>query len=244
MKLYLVGGAVRDHVLGRATKDYDFAVEARDYNEMIAELITHYGITIWQERKEFGIVRGRVHGSSLGGFGGMVPQNAWVDADFTLCRTDGPYSDSRHPDYVLPTTITGDLARRDFTMNAMAMTADGDLLDPWSGKVDLGLRMLRAVGDPVERFTEDPLRMLRAVRFSVCLDLYVQGATAAAMSNPVLVNNLDRVVVDRVREELHRALRHDWWRTMELLTGPYQRLGWELRKQFPGLWLSPTTEER
>jgi tRNA nucleotidyltransferase/poly(A) polymerase len=138
-------------------------------------------------------------------------------ADFVLARRDGPYSDGRRPDYVLPGTLHDDLARRDFTVNAIAMDADGTLIDPHGGVDDLRIGNLRTVGDAKTRFREDALRALRAIRFSVTKGLEISAETKAAMLDPEIVGRVAEVSKDRRREELEKAFRFDTLRTMEVL---------------------------
>ena len=150
---YWVGGCVRDKYLGREPDDYDITVAAKP--EEVASLLQSAGLS-----PELGAVRyGTV---SVGTSDGMI--------EITTHRKDGTYTDARHPQEVEFTDdVREDLGRRDFTVNAMALDADGNLVDPYGGLRDLETRLLRCVGDPVTRFTEDALRMLRAARFAAKL---------------------------------------------------------------------------
>lgn len=247
MKLFLVGGSVRDHVLGRQAKDYDFAVEAPSFDDMQRDL-KGMGLVTWQSRPAFVTLRGALPYGSLAGSFNFEPNPSrdaeLVPADFTLCRTETMYSDMRHPDTVTPSDILTDLTRRDFTMNAMAMTEAGTIIDPHEGARSISDMILRCVGDPAKRFTEDPLRMLRALRFMVTLDMAVGANVYDALCDPNLTQNLSSLPVERVREELNRALVHDWFRTMQSLTYHYANMGSVLRRDFEPLWFRATTEER
>ena len=178
-RFWLVGGAVRDAYLGVRSKDLDFTVEADGYDEMVREVRRSAG-EIFLERPEYLTVRARI---------GLVA------ADFVLARRDGAYSDRRRPDQVEPGTIEDDLARRDFTCNAIAVSVhpsalettrdplrlmpasegfpDGMppaaawVLDPHGGRRDIRARALRAVGRARDRLEEDPLRAVRALRFQL-----------------------------------------------------------------------------
>ena len=170
---YVVGGAVRDVIAGRVPADWDLATEATP-----DQLRALFPSATYENR--FGTVG--------------VPTDQGVVREITTFRADSGSSDSRRPDEVtfLP-RIEGDLARRDFTINAIAFglapeasrradpVADGAIVDPHGGIEDLANGLLRAVGDPAERFTEDALRMLRALRFVARFNLTVEADTAAAI---------------------------------------------------------------
>lgn len=198
---YLVGGHVRDGLLGRPSKDVDFAVEAASYEDMLAAVLLR-GAYVWQARPEFASIRAN--------------DPRFGPADFTLCRRDGTYSDGRRPDTVEPGTLLDDLARRDFTVNAIARTMGGAYVDPFGGRADLDRMILRCVGDARERFREDGLRVLRAVRFHVVrgfaldqeIETYLQG-------DHEMRDNLRGVSVERVYDELGKCYRHDTYATIQ-----------------------------
>lgn len=195
---YKVGGCVRDELLGFKSKDIDYAVEAPSYESMRDDLINK-GTIIWLEKPEYFAIRGK------------HPQ--FGDVDFVLCRKDGYYSDNRRPDSVEPGTIYDDLARRDFTINAIAQREDGTLIDPHNGRRDLERNMLRCVGNAEDRFDEDPLRMLRAVRFHI-----VRGFGLDDEINYRLVldgDKLQSLPLERVYEELYKCFHYDSWKTMQ-----------------------------
>ena len=167
---YVVGGAVRDTLAGRTPVDWDLATNA----------------TPDQLRRAFPDAQYENRFGTVG-----IPTAAGV-REVTTFRSDGPSSDARRPDTVtFLAEIEGDLARRDFTVNAMAFGVPADshgdpllsasLVDPFGGASDLDAKLLRAVGDPAERFREDALRMLRAVRFSTRFGLTIEPATAAVI---------------------------------------------------------------
>ena len=167
---YVVGGAVRDTLAGRAPSDWDLATDA----------------TPDQLRNAFPNAQYENRFGTVG-----IPTSAGV-REVTTFRADGPSSDARRPDAItFLSAIEGDLARRDFTINAMAFgvpsgalgdpVASGSLVDPFDGAADLAAGLLRAVGDPSERFREDALRMLRAARFMTRFNLTIEPATAAAI---------------------------------------------------------------
>ncbi len=235
MKLYLVGGAVRDHLTGYSPGDYDFAVEAPSF-EAMRDALKERGLEVWQERPEFVTLRGRMPLSSFTGtFGGMLPVldpnpvgkklKLYVAADWTLCRAEAMYHDNRHPSVVTPADLLTDLKRRDFTMNAMAMSEDGKLTDPHDGQRDLNARVLRTVGRPVSRFTEDPLRMLRALRFKVRLGMRLEPLITDAMLRPEIVELLTTLPNERITQELNKALVVNPSMLMQLLFLTFPHVG-------------------
>jgi len=187
---YLVGGCVRDLVLNKTPKDWDVATNATP--EQIQELFeeTYYNNT-------FGTV-------------GVVNENE-VDpttkvVEVTPYRTEGTYTDNRRPDTVqFGVSLEEDLARRDFTVNAIAYDAiKGHTVDPYKGHGDLEAKTLRAVGDPNERFQEDALRMLRAIRLAAQLGFAIEAETYAALTtNAKLLANISK---ERIRDELTKTI--------------------------------------
>lgn len=133
---YQVGGSVRDSLLGVQSKDIDYAVEAPSFDAMRQAIIDRGG-TIFLETPQFFTIRANVPGMGA--------------CDYVLCRKDGQYRDGRHPESVEPGTIYDDLARRDFTINAMAITQNGKLLDPFHGQKHLQARILKTVGRAQDR---------------------------------------------------------------------------------------------
>lgn len=209
LNFFEVGGCVRDEMLGLPVKDVDFSVEAPSFAVMVAELEAA-GFRIFQTREEFLTVRAGVpQGSPL--------RERTRDADFVMCRADGPSSDGRRPDFVTPGTVLDDLARRDFTVNAMARTEAGELVDPFQGEQDLRDGVLRFVGDAMQRVTEDGLRVLRGFRFMVSKGLTPEAETASVLRSPEAAEMLASVSVERVRDEVDRMFRADNLTAMGLL---------------------------
>ena len=159
----IVGGPVRDFLLGKAPDDYDVTTDATP--EEVKEVFSHERVI------ETGIKHGTVT---------LVKNGA--NYEITTYRIDGEYKDSRHPESVSFTKrIEEDLARRDFTMNAIAYNPKDGVTDPFFGKEDIRLGIIRAVGEPELRFTEDALRILRGARFSSRLGFVVEEKTKDAM---------------------------------------------------------------
>ena len=186
---YAVGGCVRDALLGLTPHDYDLCTSAKP--EQIKEIFAAYG---------------QIHAGEKHGTIGIIFPGSEV-YEITTFRTEGSYQDSRHPDWVkFVSEVEADLARRDFTVNAMAYSPATGLVDPFGGRRDLENKILRAVGDPRQRFSEDALRILRGARFSVTYDLTPDAETAAAMVE--LAPLMDHLARERVFEELCKLLLH------------------------------------
>ncbi|MBU8712191.1 MULTISPECIES: CCA tRNA nucleotidyltransferase [Brevibacillus] len=181
---YYVGGCVRDWLLSRPVHDIDICTNA------------HPGdvIRLFPDHVPTGLKHGTVSVRIEGQF-----------FEVTTYRTEGKYEDYRRPaDVQFVSDLRLDLERRDFTMNAMAMNRMKELQDPFGGQADMAARLVRAVGQPLERFREDALRLLRAVRFAAQLGFAIEARTLAAMSETASL--LAHIAVERVREELNKML--------------------------------------
>ena len=183
---YAVGGCVRDACLGLTPQDYDLCTAATP--DQIKAVFSDYRL----------VLAGEKHGTvSVVTEGGLV--------EITTFRTEGDYRDNRHPQWVeFVREISADLARRDFTVNAMAYSPTRGYADPFGGREDLNRHILRAVGDPFHRFREDSLRILRGVRFSVRYGLDVDRNTMDAMTS--LTDLMDNLARERVFDELCKLL--------------------------------------
>ena len=183
---YAVGGCVRDSLLGRTAHDWDLCTSALP--QQVMEL---FGA-------EQCIPTGLQHGTVTVKYGGQLYET-------TTFRTEGSYTDGRHPDAVqFVPDVREDLARRDFTINAMAYNETEGLVDPFGGQKDLQNGLLRAVGEPQQRFTEDALRILRLYRFAARFGFALDAATARAARQ--LAPHLDCISAERIQEELAKLL--------------------------------------
>ena len=183
---YAVGGCVRDSLLGLAPHDYDLCTAATP--EQIKQVFHDHQL----------VLAGEKHGTVS-----VVTEEGLVE--ITTFRAEGSYEDGRHPGWVcFVPQVEQDLSRRDFTVNAMAYSPTRGFSDPYGGREDLKNRVLRAVGDPVTRFQEDALRILRGVRFSVRYGLTAEPATMEAMFS--LAPLMDRLARERVFDELCKLL--------------------------------------
>lgn len=183
---YAVGGCVRDSLLGRTAHDWDLCTSA-----LPQQVMALFG-------PEQCIPTGLQHGTVTIKYGGQLYET-------TTFRTEGSYTDGRHPDAVsFVPEVREDLARRDFTINAMAYNEAEGLVDPFGGQKDLQNGLLRAVGEPQQRFTEDALRILRLYRFAARFGFALDEATARAARQ--LAPHLDCVSAERIQEELAKLL--------------------------------------
>lgn len=204
---YLVGGCVRDMILKRKPKDWDVATNAKP--EQVQQLFedsvyeNDFGTVIVKtEKKEVldSRIRGNDGENDDAGDGGKIKA-----VEVTTYRIEGKYSDKRHPDEVkFATTIEEDLSRRDFTVNAMAMGLEGDLIDPFFGQEDIKRKSIRTVGNAEDRFNEDALRLMRAVRFAVELDFEIELNTRRAIEK--LAGGLEAIAKERVRDEFEKMI--------------------------------------
>lgn len=181
---YVVGGCVRDSLLHRMPDDRDITTSAKPEDTK----------RIFRRTVDTGIQHGTVTV--------MVDRTGY---EVTTYRIDGEYADGRHPEHVTFTaSLLEDLKRRDFTINAMAYSPAEGLVDEFDGIGDINRRVIRAVGDPVQRFTEDALRMMRAIRFSAQLDYRIDEDTREGIR--LLAPNLQKVSAERIRVELEKLL--------------------------------------
>ncbi|MDO4292844.1 MAG: CCA tRNA nucleotidyltransferase [Eubacteriales bacterium] len=188
---WAVGGCIRDSILGRQPDDWDITTSARPeqvkalFKRTVDTGIQHGTVTVLQDKTGY---------------------------EVTTYRIDGKYEDGRHPKEVTFTaSLREDLRRRDFTINAMAYNDTVGLVDIFGGLEDIEKKVVRCVGDPVERFTEDALRMMRAVRFSAQLGYRIDEGTLAAIA--ALSGTLEKISAERIRTEL-----------VKLLTSPHPEL--------------------
>lgn len=232
VKLFEVGGCVRDKLLGVPSKDVDFAVEAESF-EAMEQHIKAEGLKVFLSKPEFLTIRAGVPK-------GHPLRARCKDADFVLCRKDGPTTDGRRPDSVEPGTIFDDLARRDFTVNAIAVDVQsGEVIDPHGGAADLEARRLSFVGNPHARVEEDGLRLLRGLRFSLTKHLTIAEPLAFRGDVKHLLRS---VATERISDELNKMLAASTICTLVLLEE-----FWEIRDavfERPGISLMATMKKR
>ena len=184
---FAVGGCVRDAILGRIPGDWDITTSA--HPEEVKQVFGHT------------IDTGLQHGT-------VTVMRDHIGYEITTYRIDGEYEDGRHPKQVeFTSSLIEDLKRRDFTVNAMAYSHETGIVDEFGGVEDLNAKTIRCVGDPMERFTEDALRILRAIRFSAQLDFTIEEQTWNAIR--VIAPNIAKVSKERIQVELTKLLLSD-----------------------------------
>lgn len=183
---YLVGGCVRDSIIGRQINDYDITT-----NALPDEVITVFSC--------FNVItKGIKHGT-------VTVITDCGQFEITTYRIDGKYTDSRRPDSVSFTSeLKEDLARRDFTVNAIAMDRHGNIIDPFDGCTDIKNKIIRCVGNPVERFNEDALRILRGIRFASQLGFEIEEKTSEYILS--LSGKLNNISAERIRDEFDKLI--------------------------------------
>ncbi len=192
-KAYLVGGATRDHLLGKLVTDYDFTTPLRP--EEIESILRNNSIKPYLVGKRFGTI----------GFKLRV-ENKIHFIEITTFRGDTYKPKNRKPEIRFTTTITEDLTRRDFTINAISLSPDNIIVDPLDGQTDIKNKVIRAIGNPSDRFKDDPLRILRAIRFASNLEFEIEQQTLQAIES----DNYSLLDISKERwvQELDKILKH------------------------------------
>ena len=242
-KIFKVGGCVRDSLLGVKTKDIDFTFVLDDLNKTVEEgfkemeqWMTDQGFIIFLSVPEMFTIRAKFPTDH---------KFAKLDADFVMARKEVGYVEGTRRPILELGTLEDDLVRRDFTVNAMAEDEDGNIIDLFDGLWALENKMLITPLDPTQTFLDDPLRMIRALRFSITKGFTISPNVWAAIFIPTLINKLQQVVSgERIREEVLKMMKADTVATLRLLN--------EIDKIEPkfieaifsqGLWLKPTFEK-
>ncbi|MCL2374887.1 MAG: CCA tRNA nucleotidyltransferase, partial [Treponema sp.] len=196
-QVFLVGGAVRDLARGKKAKDWDLATDARP--EEVIALFQKRNTTGSEKFRSFVVPTGIKHGT-------VTLHYKSLGMEVTTFRSESGYHDGRRPDTVeFGSSIEADLSRRDFTMNAAAYRLpSGPLVDPFDGRRDIKKRLIRCVGNPEERFAEDGLRPLRALRFASQLDFTVDARALDAI--PAAIPITAKVAAERARDELDKII--------------------------------------
>lgn len=239
MEFFEVGGCVRDEIMGVKSKDIDFtvvlnsgdfpdpslSVESVDPFTVMERELVRRGFKIFVRTPEFLTIRAKFPKPTAGMPTTIKPEWQGLDADFVLARKEGAYSDGRRPDEVTPGTLEDDLARRDFTMNAIAKDWEGNLIDPFGGQRDISIGIISAVGEADDRLREDALRAVRALRFMVTKNMTVDPGLRWAMQTQAVLDNIigEPVKDERIAIEVQKMFRHDTLKSLRLM-GEFPRL--------------------
>lgn len=228
--IYLVGGALRDQLMGIESKDIDYCFIADSYEEMRDYLLEN-GCEIYLEKPEYYAIRCN--------WRGLGP------VDCVLGRKDGFYSDCRRPDSVeLCSSIEEEMQRRDFTCNAIASDIfTGDRIDPFGGVDDINHRFLRTVGNPRDRFKEDGLRVMRAIRFAITKEMLIESDLFELLTGRECIDYLQNVSNERIREELFKMFKHDTHNSIRILD-KFRHIADFIFNHKGNMWLKPTMEQR
>lgn len=240
--IFFVGGCVRDEILGIQSKDIDFTFVLDDLDKTVEQgfdemrqWMKDRGFEIFLETPQMFTIRAKFPKDHQ--HGGLV-------ADFVMARKEVGYQEgTRNPILVLG-SLNDDLIRRDFTLNAMAKDMSGNLIDLFGGREDLERRILRTPLPSEKTMMDDPLRFLRALRFSITKGFDIHHDIMVAMTQPDILSKLENVVsAERIREEVLKMMKADTVKTLELFRSVEGFLPGFTKLVFSrGLWLKPTFE--
>ena len=244
-KIFEIGGCVRDELLGLHTKDIDFTVviDQRGENLNVDEgwaFMKHFllneGFKIFLETKDCFTIRA------------MFPkghQHEGLVADFVMARKEVGYIPGTRKPILELGSLEDDMMRRDFTVNAMAKDENGNIIDLFNGQRHLEWKLLMTPLNPITTLMDDPLRLLRALRFSITKGFTIDGAVWKAMFQPNLMDKLENVVSqERIREEVTKMMKHDTLSTLRLFQEIDKREPRLLEIIFGGnMWLLPSTKK-
>jgi poly(A) polymerase len=242
-QLFKVGGCVRDRMLGLNSKDIDFTfvpddqtVSVEEGFKIMVQWLTDHSFEIFLSTPECFTIRAKFPKNH---------KNAGLVADFVMARKEEGYTDnSRKPILVLG-SLEDDLIRRDFTVNAMAESEDGSIIDIFNGERDLVNKILRTPLDPNKTMLDDPLRFLRALRFAITKDFSIHSSIFEAVeNNPQILEKLKTTVSkERIRAEIFLMMKANTVKSLHLLSTVEARLPGFTELVFDeGLWLKPTFE--
>jgi len=241
-KLFKVGGCVRDEILGLESKDIDFTFVVDDTQQNVEDGFA--SMEKWLRDEGFQIFLSTPDCFTIRAKFPLNHQHTGLVADFVMARKEvGYFPGTRRPILVLG-TLEDDLIRRDFTLNAMAVDEDGNLIDLFGGKEDLAKGLLRTPLPARQTMMDDPLRFLRALRFSITKKFSIDDAIIFAMEQPDILEKLEHVVSsERIREEVFKMMKADTVRTLELFREIEEIIpGFTALVFVRGLWLKPTFE--
>jgi poly(A) polymerase len=241
-EIYKVGGCVRDEILGIESKDIDFTFVLDNLDRTVEEgfqimtqYLEHKEFTIFLSTPDMFTIRAKFPKGDI---------NEGLVADFVLARKEVGYKPGTRQPLLELGTLEDDLVRRDFTLNAMAVDYNGNLIDLFNGKEDLEYGILKTPLPAEQTMMDDPLRFLRALRFSITKEFTIHSDILKAMDQPNIIEKLEKVVsAERIREEVFKMMKHDTIKTLELFREIEEFIPGFTKLVFSrGLWLKPTFE--
>ena len=242
-KIYEVGGCVRDEIIGVYTNDIDFTFVLDDTNQTVDEgwdkMLLHLkteGFKIFLETKDCFTVRAKFPKGHI---------NEGLVADFVMARKEVGYIDGTRQPILELGTLEDDLTRRDFTLNALAKDLDGNIIDLFDGQTHLSQKVLITPLEPTKTFMDDPLRMIRALRFSITKGFDIHPTVWNAIFTPGLIDKLSEVVsIERIQGEVMKMMKHDTVKTLRLLSVIDKKDSRLIEIMFGGdIWLLPSTKK-
>ena len=242
-EIFKVGGCVRDEIIGVDSKDIDFTfvldrtdITVEEGFQKMTEWMEAEGYKIFLSTPDCFTIRAKFPDSSF---------NKGMVADFVMARKEVGYKPGTRQPILEIGTLEDDLLRRDFTLNALAVDFDGNLIDLFEGKADLERKLLRTPLPAAQTMMDDPLRILRALRFSITKGFDIDQSIFDAMAQPEILEKLKTTVsVERIRDEVFKMMKHDTIASIKLLTEVDSKLipGFFELVFSKGLWLKPTFE--
>ena len=241
-QIFKVGGAVRDSILGIDSKDIDFTFVLDNLDRTVEEGFDI--MTQWLEHKEFTIFLSTPEMFTIRAKFPKGDPNEGLVADFVLARKEVGYKEGTRQPILELGTLEDDLVRRDFTLNALAISQDGNLIDLFGGQEDLVKGILITPLRADKTMMDDPLRFLRALRFSITKGFDIHHSIFMAMQQPDILEKLEKVVsAERIREEVFKMMKHDTVASLDLFREVETTLPGFTKLVFSrGLWLKPTFE--
>lgn len=245
--IFQVGGCVRDAILGVKSKDIDFvfvlddtSVSVREGYDQMKRWLLYNGYTIFLETPDMFTIRGRFPKDH---------KNAGMTADFVMARKEVGYVEGTRNPILEVGNLMDDLMRRDFTVNAMAMDDDENIIDPFGGINDLGFLGVGLLRTPLPAeitMMDDPLRILRAMRFSVTKGFTISNEIILALKNQAILEKLAKTVsAERIRDEVYKMMEHNTVESIERIMHFDTLIPGFAKLIFSrGLWLKPTFEKR
>ena len=242
-QIFKVGGCVRDAILGIDSKDIDFTFVLDNTDRTVEEGFQI--MTEFMEHKEFTIFLSTPEMFTIRAKFPKGDPNEGLVADFVLARKEVGYKPGTRQPILELGTLEDDLIRRDFTLNALAVDEDGNLIDLFNGVADLKVGLLKTPLDPKITMMDDPLRILRALRFSITKGFSIALEIFDAMAQPEILEKLEKTVsAERIREEVFKMMKHDTVKTLELFRTMEEIIpGFTSLVFGRGLWLKPTFEQ-